>query len=190
MRPSAFLLLPFLLGSSVAFAGLDVTAYDKLVLLKSPPATESDVGGEANVVVLQRVEFPERFEGLKDGGVYRYGQSFDFRAGAYSGYGRWRNELAKLAGSPQTPFKSFDGKIELRYDATVWDRKAGPFWELIDFSDAEGVIGPVVCKRVYQDFLRFADAASRHPDPDFRASYEDWKKAFAMCADGGAIVFH
>jgi len=99
------------------------------------------------------------------------------------------NELAKLAGNPPSPYTR-DGKTEPRYDATVWKRKSGPFWELIAFSDAEGVIGPVVCKRVHADFVRFAAAAARHPDPGFRASYEDWKTAFAMCAQGGAIVFH
>jgi hypothetical protein len=37
--------------------------------------------------------------------------------------------------------------------------------------------------------------ASKTPPLDIRirisgASYEDWKKAFAMCSDDGAIVFH
>lgn len=186
MRPLALLLAPLAFCCTGAMAGLDITAYDRLTLVDAKAASSTE---PSHVVVLGKVDFPERFEGLKDGATYRFDQSFDFRAGSYSGYGRWRNELAKLAGNPQTPF-TFTGKTELRYDATVWDRKSGPFWELIDFSDAEGVIGPVACKRVYQDFLRFDGAAARHPDAGFRESYADWKKAFAMCANGGAIVFH
>jgi hypothetical protein len=54
----------------------------------------------------------------------------------------------------------------------------------------KGVIGPVVCKRVYQDFLAFQAAASRHPGADFRDAYAEWTKAFVMCADDRAIVFH
>lgn len=190
MRPFILLLVPFLLWSPSAFSGLDITAYNKLVLQKVPRDRSSgDPDGDPGLVVIHVVEFPERAEGLQDGGVYRFGQSLDFQAGGYIGYGQWRNELAKLAGNRPSTF-TFEGKTELRYDATVWDQKRGPFWELIDFSDAEGVIGPAACKRVYTDFVRFEDKASRHPDPEFRASYGDWKKAFAMCSDGGAIVFH
>jgi hypothetical protein len=172
-----------------ACAGLDIAVYEKLTPV---PAPQLDKNGEPvglNLVKLSPVEFPERFAGLAAGKVYHYAQSFSFRAGSYSGYGYWRNELAKLAGYHSVPFKSFNGKTEMRYDAAVWEIKKGPFWELIDFSDAEGTIGPVVCKRVYQDFLQYQAAAAKHPDEYFRASYDDWMKAFAMCANEGAIVF-
>jgi hypothetical protein len=188
LRRLAVLLAPLLFWSTDALAGLDVTAYGKLVPLKSMRVDDPAVADKPGLVALQAGEMPERFEGLREG-VYRFRKSFDFRAGSYSGYNGWRNELAKLAGNPPSPY-TLDGKTEPRYDATVWKRKSGPFWELIAFSDAEGVIGPVVCKRVHADFVRFAAAAARHPDPGFRASYEDWKTAFAMCAQGGAIVFH
>ena len=139
--------------------------------------------------MLAPVEFPDRFRGLESGKVYRFGASFSFRAGSYSGYNEWRNRLAKLAGYP--PSVSIQkNAIELRYDETVWKRDHGPFWELIDFSDAEGVIGPRACKKVYQDFVRYEDQAVQLSDMGFRASYADWMKAFAMCADNGAIVFH
>ncbi|WP_457417766.1 hypothetical protein [Roseateles sp. P5_E7] len=173
-----------------AYAGLDVTAYEKLTIVPSPKFDKDGEPVGENQVKLAPVEFVERFAGLTPGKVYRYQSLFDFRAGSYSGYNHWRNELAKLAGYKQTPYKSFNGKIELRYDATVWSIKKGPFWELIDFSDAEGVIGPAVCKRVYADFLQYRATAAKHPDEYFRSSYEDWMKAFAMCAKDGAIVFH
>jgi hypothetical protein len=172
------------------YAGLDVTAYEKLTIVSSPKFDKDGEPIGKNQIKLAPVKFVERFDGLAAGNVYHYQSSFDFRAGSYSGYNYWRNELAKLAGNKQTPYKSFKGEIELRYDATVWKNHRGPFWELIDFSDAEGVIGPVVCKRVYEDFIRYQAEAKKHPDEYFRSSYEDWKKAFAMCANNGAIVFH
>lgn len=175
---------------AVACAGLDVTAYEKLTLVPSPQFDRDGEPVGEHQVRLAPGGFVERFAGLTAEAVYRYQSAFEFRAGSYSGYNNWRNELAKLAGYAQTPYKSFDGKIELRYDATVWKSGKGPFWELIDFSDAEGVIGPVVCERVHQDFLRYRAAAAKHADEYFRSSYEEWTKAFAMCANGGAIEFH
>ncbi|SFW55432.1 hypothetical protein SAMN03159511_4381 [Pseudomonas sp. NFACC19-2] len=173
-----------------ASAGLDVTAYEKLTAVLSPKLDSYGEPSEPNQIQLAPVDFAERFDGLIAGQVYRYESAFDFRAGSYTGYNYWRNELAKLAGYKQTPYKSFSGETELRYDATVWMGKKGPFWELIDFSDAEGVIGPTVCTRVYKDFLQHEVAASKHPDEYFRTSYQDWMRAFFMCANDGAIVFH
>lgn len=175
---------------AVAHAGLDVTAFEKLVLVPVPQVDKDGQPTVKNQVKLSPGEIVQRFDGLSAGAVYHYDQAFDFRAGSYSGYNYWRNELAKLAGYKPTPFKSFNGNTELRYDATVWKIQTGPFWELIDFSDAEGVIGPAVCKRVYLDFVKYQSAAAQHPDAYFRSSYQDWMKAFAMCANDGAIVFH
>lgn len=184
------LLVAIVLSPVAAYAGLDVSAYERLTIVPSPQFDSDGEPRGPNQVKLAPVEFVERFAGLTAGKVYHYESAFEFRAGSYSGYNYWRNELAKLAGNEQTPFKSFNGKTELRYDATVWNIKRGAFWELIDFSDAEGVIGPVVCKRVYKDFLQYQVAASKHPDEYFRTSYQDWMKAFSMCANDGAIVFH
>lgn len=187
---SRLLCATFLAFPLVASAGLDLSVYEKLTAVRSPRVGSDGEPLEKNQVKLAPVGYPERFEGLRSGAVYQYQSAFEFRAGSYTGYADWRNELAKLAGYKQTPYRWFDGQTVLRYDATVWQQQSGPFWELIAFSDAEGVIGPVVCKRVYRDFVTFQTAASQHPDADFRSAYADWTKAFAMCAHGGAIVFH
>jgi hypothetical protein len=177
------------LFASAAHAGLDITAYSGLTIVESPVLSSDGMPQEKNQVILSPVDFPERFRGLESGKVYQFGSSFDFRAGSYSGYNAWRNELAKLAG--YRPSVSFRNKIvELRYDETVWKGEHGPFWELIDFSDAEGVIGPDVCRRVYRDFVQYRSQAAQVPDAYFRESYDDWIKAFEMCANNGAIVFH
>jgi len=183
------LALALLLSASVARAGLDITALSGLTQVTAPTLASDGQPLGKNQVILSPVNFPERFDDLQSGTVYAFKSSFEFRAGSYSGYNAWRNELAKLAGYKASPYE-FLGKTELRYDATAWRLQQGPFWELINFSDAEGVIGPIACKKVYQDFIQYSEAAEKHPDPYFKESYADWKKAFEMCADNGAIVFH
>jgi hypothetical protein len=174
-----------------AHAGLDITAYERVSLVASPRLNAEGEPLDRKEVRLDVVHFPERAEGLTPGKVYRFQTSFEFRAGSYSGYSAWRNELAKLGGYPPTMASFLRGNPpEPRYDATAWQRKSGPFWELIAFSDAEGLIGPVTCQRVHADFIRFQPAAEKHPDAEFRESYADWAKAFRLCANGGAIVFH
>ena len=183
------LALTLALSASVARAGLDITALSGLTQVAAATLDSDGQPQGEHQVILSPVGFPERFDGLRSDVVYAFKSSFAFRAGSYSGYNAWRNELAKLAGYKASPYE-FLGKTELRYDATVWQLQQGPFWELINFSDAEGVIGPVACKKVYQDFVQYSQAAEQHSDLYFRESYADWKKAFEMCADNGAIVFH
>lgn len=141
-------------------------------------------------VLLSPVDFPERYKGLENDTVYHFEQQFDFRAGSYSGYNWWRNELAKLVGYSPIKVKNEDGSSETRYDASAWMAKSGPFWELINFSDAEGVIGPVASMKLYSDFLSYHKAAMAHGDKDFRDSYLEWEKAFSLASKHGAIVFH
>ncbi|STR45791.1 hypothetical protein [Iodobacter fluviatilis] len=184
------LMISFCLCSLAANAGLDIIAYEKLSIVSAPKFDKDGRPLGEQQVKLAPVEFAERFTGLIAGKVYKYQSAFSFRAGSYSGYNDWRNELAKLAGYAQTPYQSLNGEIAQRYDVTVWNVKKGPFWELIDFSDSEGVIGPVVCKRISKDFIQYQSAASKHPDKSFRNAYEGWKKAFSMCANSGAIAFY
>lgn len=186
---NVFIFLTILLATSSAEAGLDITAYRNLTIVKSPRLTSDGIPEGKNQIILSPSGFPERFQGLESGKVYKFKSNFEFRAGSYSGYNYWRNELAKLAGYEQSPY-TFNGKTELRYDATAWGQEKGPFWELINFSDAEGVIGPHVCKKIYKDFVQYSNEAKQHADMYFRESYENWKKAFSMCAHNGAIAFH
>ncbi|PCE34176.1 hypothetical protein [Burkholderia ubonensis] len=185
----ALLSLILFLFASAAHAGLDITAYSGLTIVESPHLSSDGMPQGENQVILDPGSFPDRFRGLESGKVYQFKSSFDFRAGSYSGYNAWRNELAKLAG--YQPTMSVRNKVaESRYDETVWKLDHGPFWELIAFSDAEGTIGPDVCRKVYQDFVQYRNQAAQVPDAYFYESYGDWMKAFEMCANNGAIVFH
>lgn len=134
--------------------------------------------------------FAPRGEGLDLDAVYEYADTFGFRAGSYSGYNDWREQLAKLAGYPAAPHKDYDGKIVQRHAQGAWDALAGPFWELINFADNEGTIGPVLAKKLARDFAMFENDADATGDAWFIARYADWKRAFEMASDGGAVEFH
>ncbi len=175
---------------AAALAGLDVTAYSGLVEVPNAAVDEDGLPKAKDMVRLSPVDFPDRFKDLKPRAIYRFEKQFEFRAGSYSGYGWWRNELAKLAGYRPTDAKTVEGKMESRYDAAAWKAKSGPFWELINFSDAEGVIGPVACKKLYSDFVAYHKAAMAHPSKDFRESYADWEKALELASKNGALEFH
>ena len=58
------------------------------------------------------------------------------------------NELATLAG--------YAGADD------AWERTDGPFWELINFSDCEGVIGPKTSAKLAGDFAAFQEKADAH----------------------------
>ena len=120
-----------------------------------------------------------QFEGLKEG-VYRVSNSMGFRAGSYSGYNRWREELCQFAL-----------KVE---PSEVWNNlekyEGAPFVELINFSDCEGVIGPVVSTKLAADFkLRWTDF-SAEADEWNASKYNDWMSAFELASDNGFVDFH
>ena len=133
-----------------------------------------------------------RAEGVPDiNGVYTFDQSGGFAAGSYGTYNGWRELLAKLAG--------WTGAKQ------AWKAQGGPFWELINFTDCDGTIGPVVSAKLAQDFAELQDLVDgagttsfggdeNEIEPSdvewFRRVYADFRKAFETAAQGGAVVFH
>jgi len=92
----------------------------------------------------------------------------------------WRNQLARLM---------LDMSAEQVWNAAEGSLAGRPFVELIHFSDCEGFMGPKTCAKLSADFVnnqKRADAADEY----FRAKYADWRKAFAIASDGGAVDFH
>lgn len=157
--------------------GLDITAYRKLEVVENPEIDEDGnlENWETNWTPGASMEwaekhFPGRAEGLDSKAVYAWTDKKIFRAGSYSGYGWWRKKLAEFAGQIA-------------------------FQELINFADNEGCIGSVVSEKLLQDFITYEGLAR-----DFSQgmengewwfkSYQDWKDAFELAADGGAVDFH
>lgn len=157
--------------------GLDITVYRKLTEVVKP---ERDEDGDLTNFETEwtpgasmewsEKHFPGRGEGLDPRKVYNWKEKYRFRAGSYGGYGVWRSKLNQFMGD-------------------------SAFQELINFADNEGVIGPVVSKKLAKDFLEHEEEAKQFAETlgdagaDWYQRYEEWKDAFDFASDAGAVVF-
>lgn len=185
--------------------GLDVSYYSKLKKCQKKEDEDEyyEVDTEYNNEAHQY-----QLGSLK--GVYKvteYSISGHIACGSYGGYNRWRNELSIMAGydsaknvwqdnnfSPWLPY------INLRYrklkklkgETVINNQSIKPFYELINFSDCEGVIGPEISKKLYDDFIEFDQKAKDYDNNDdyFYRKYQEWKEAFRIASKGGAVTFH
>ena len=109
--------------------GLDITAHRGLV--PAPEAAMMDEDARYRTDVHQfyhNPDFPGRADDIAHKGFYRAAESFSFRAGSYSGYNRWRDQLAELAEYSAVPHPR---RGDDSHAASVWaDPKPGPFMEL------------------------------------------------------------
>ena len=164
--------------------GLDITAYRKIKRIGDIDPDYCD-SAKNNVTLYVNTAFPKQADSITNG-LYEYeGKSFGFRAGSYSWYNLWRNELAKFVGHT---------------DDEIWKNHniQCPFVELIDFADNEGVIGPETSKKLYKDFKDNLKRAMEYkPDPDvddmsewFIVKYKVWMKAFELASANGCVQFH
>lgn len=122
-----------------------------------------------------------------------------FRAGSYSGYNWWREQLSIMAGYESANEVWENNNLNTRYlklnEINGEENVFGPFVELINFSDCEGVIGPEISKKLYKDFVDFDEKAKEYKmDKDyenyFYTKYCEWKEAFRVASDGGLVHFH
>lgn len=172
--------------------GLDITAYRQIA--PDPSAALDEYGDPVDYKSRQKFwinpDFPEHAEGIDTMLAHSFAEKFDFRAGSYIGYSRWREDLAKFAGYPAVLVERWAGGMESLHAGGAWKAGEGPFYELIHFSDCEGTIGPAVSAKLLADFIAHEERAMAVDDDWFRALYMDWKRAFALAADGGAVQFH
>ncbi len=175
--------------------GLDVTAYRKLTKLDvvfdtegAPidPATREPVDYCLRAYI--NYDFPGRADELENHAVYRSEEWMRGWSGGYGRYNHWRNTLAKVAGWPLGSYQQYGQKWD-SYAASAWDATSGPFWELICFSDCDGVIGAAVSAKLAKDFAEHDEKAKAEGDA-FYEQYALWRKVFEMAADGGAVHFH
>ena len=167
--------------------GLDVTAYKNVKRLTEFTADEYGEPKDVEAVHVFIDDFKERAGNIDDG-YYTYDGSCGFRAGSYSGYNNWRDELARLAGYPVAKYAELGLERE-NHAAGAWAAEGGPFWELINFSDCEGVLGTEVCKKLLADFIEY-DEKAKSFDPYFYERYKEWTEGMKYAADNGFFNFH
>jgi len=160
--------------------GLDITAYENVEYVEN---CDMDADGYPTDESVQRAPFlnsafPGREEGARELPFKVLGSELDFRAGSYGGYNRWRAGLAEFANTFT--------EEELKRRAC----SPNPFQELIQFSDCEGTIGPVVSEKLYRDFLAHEQAAKDLFDEWAFHSYRNWMEAFRLASNGGLVAFY
>lgn len=176
--------------------GLGITAYRKLTKIDAvfdadgepiDPNTRESIDYDMRAYL--NPDFPGRADEIEDRAIYSAEDSMGLHAGSYGGYNRWREKLAELAGYPAGDYEQY-GRTYQSHCVPCWNGETGPFSELINFSDCEGVIGAAVSAKLAKDFAEFQQAADQIEDERFRAKYAEWRKAFEMASDAGAVSFH
>lgn len=164
--------------SYIGHIGLDITAYKGLQKVENPLYEGEELKNwqtewmPGPCLKWSESRWPGRAEGVDSETVYSFEDKYEFYAGSYSDYMWWKNKLSDFAQNNY-------------------------FQELIEFADTEGIIGPMVSKKLAKDFQDSYVAAERYAE-QFNGDegvfwfhkYEDWMKAFDMASDNGAVWFH
>jgi hypothetical protein len=175
--------------------GLDISAHRKVTKIDcvfdeddSPidPQTREYMDYAARAYA--NPDFPGREQGVEDRAYYNAEESESVLHMSYGRYNRWRDQLAKVAGYALGSYTQYVNTYE-SYAASAWAVSEGPFWELINFSDCEGTIGPVVSAKLSNDFAQFDEQAKAEGE-DFYRAYQELRRGFEMAADGGMVSFH
>jgi hypothetical protein len=185
--------------------GLDIEAASKLTfaqpyrsraaldkLFREYDARGEDLFEAYFVIFPNRSAHRARLRGTRTGLYTRAkgSRSHEFRAGSYSGYGWWRDQLAHFAHNVPAE--------EIWHNPRRY--RGGAFVELIDFSDCEGHFGALVSAKLCADFVEHARKArpfsltlNTAEEPNVGAYwlevYRDFARAFKLAADGGALKF-
>ena len=112
-----------------------------------------------------------------------------FRAGSYSGYNRFRKLLSEgvVGVDPHTLWENED------------PYKDSPMFDMINFSDCEGILGTGVCKKLYPQFLENRDKFENYLKETFghdanqveweMSTYDDFTEAFKLGSQNGIVVY-
>jgi hypothetical protein len=113
-------------------------------------------------------------------GIYSYeGKSMNFSAGSYGTYNGFRSSLSMLVH-----------KVTANI---IWQNpeiyKDSAFYELINFSDCEGVIGPDTASKLLSDFKKYRDEFMIEHDVWDGETYDFWIKALELASNDGMLIF-
>ena len=177
--------------------GLDISAYSGIKKLDATINDDGEAFDNKSGEALEwdgmwftpwvNPDFPGRADDIESGAVYSCEDSTGHGIG-YGGHYWWRDVLAKIAGYPLTEQTQY-GRTERCHFAGAIASDAGPFFELINFSDCDGTLGTAVCKKLAGDFAEF-DEKAKLEGGDFYENYQHWREACDMASDNGCIRFH
>lgn len=136
--------------------------------------------------------YSDRADGIEDGKVYEYDASVHHASLSYGAYNIWRDHIARLAGWPKGSYEQY-GRNWDSYAASAWDATEGPLWELINFSDCEGVIGPKTSAKIAADLRALTVTEESFEGavwaPHFVKFYNEMVKIFEAAAGNGCVRY-
>ena len=105
---------------------------------------------------------------------------YSFRAGSYSGFGKFREFLASAVGIDLLEMEGFGG--QKKWEGTE------PLFFLLEHSDCDGLLHSFECKKLLDDFnnnqTKIATALSKIKDKEQRGYYKgligEWLKALKI----------
>lgn len=171
--------------------GLDIIAYKELTVIEPKRYNPDTMWRPGESMIWSETHFKGRGEGIEPLAYYKWNDLFHFRAGTYSGYNEWREKLDKFR---QYLMQQASEQSNETFTDQVKDADGHMFMELIDFADNEGVIGPVVSKKLHHDFKVNEKQAQTYAktieNGDYwLEKYALWQKAFDYAKDDGAVEF-
>ncbi|MBE8232995.1 MAG: hypothetical protein HAW67_04610 [Endozoicomonadaceae bacterium] len=178
--------------------GLDVTAYENSTIVENPECDEWDDCVKGNKIYVSP-DFKDHAGRFKDGVVYESEKSYAFYVGSYRRYGYFRGLMAEMAGYDPIDEDSFsptEWNEREPYMLGCWASNHGFFYEMLNFSDAEGIISTEFSKKLLSDFEKFDgkykaffEEKEGEMGSYYIRLYEDFKKAFAMAANNGYVDY-
>lgn len=173
--------------------GLDVAAYKNLTVVATCDPSDEERYDELrgrHTRFYVNPAFPGR-EGCIREHTFYDGDYIDGPSMAYSYYSRWREQLAELVGAEPKEYLHMNGFTRTSRCVDYWfNDKQGPFAEQINFSDCEGVIGPVVMTKLAKDYAEWDKRASTHGDQWLYDIYRKFHNCFAQNEGLCAVEFH
>lgn len=181
--------------------GLDIRGYSRVRLIEVSTSDNIECKYEwmddnniDGVIPYLNLDFLSHCVGLQDG-VYTYDTCESGGSRSYSGWSNFREVLAKSVGYVPMSVKDVPndwseyektGFLLRPHQARVFNVEEGTLFELINFSDCEGVINTEMCKKIYKD-LQSVD----HLELDERDQWLLYKliQAFKAGSDDGFVTF-
>lgn len=165
--------------------GLDVSVYQNYRVLDINE-DDDDYDYNFNALSLED-EWEDRMKNLEKGKYYAGDRVAHLISYPYSSHNRFREQLIRLIGRSDL-LLSHDGTIDWE---ALYPEKNLPFYELVYFSDCEGVLDWETSEKLYNDFKNhefLAKQVFKNEEYNLRR-FNEWMETFELGKNKGVVVF-
>lgn len=161
--------------------GLSAYAYRLATLTDEHERNDACYENDHVLAFILGDEFRRSLRGLNAGRCYKVSDRAITVSNSYSGHGRFREVLARVFydKAPRDIWNDPDAYVDQ------------PFFELLQFADNEGTIGPLAAADLARDFAEGREQwnAALEVSEWVRSTYDEWAEAFEAAANGGLVTF-